>query len=169
MRPTCESLGAFLHDPRTPATFQPYHESWTFPGPNRERPLVHAVEKLAERAVAKLIHELRAQGLTVVGLGIVGSAERDLSKIGNYHIRAHAAEGLLFRRVLEFAAQANRLPHQTFAEKSLFTQAALALGITEVRLNNQLKSIGQAAGPPWRTDQRIAATASWLALSKSYL
>ncbi len=159
-----------LTDPRTPATFQPYHEVMDLPwdeSQKKVKPFVRTIEKVAAKALADLIHELRAQGLTIAGVGIVGSLERDLSKIGNYHIRAHAAEGLLFRRVLEFAAQANRLPHRTFPEKTLLTQASAELGTTGAQLNNHLKSIGHSAGPPWRAEQRIAATAAWLTLGVS--
>ena len=151
-----------------PATFQPYHEVMELPWPESQRqaqPFIRAIEKVAAKALAELIHELRAQGLTLNGVGIAGSFDRDLSRIGNYHIRAHAAEGLLFRRVLESAAQTNKLPHRTFIEKSLPTQAASELHSTVAQLNKHLKSIGQLAGPPWRADQRVAATAAWLLLA----
>jgi hypothetical protein len=156
-----------LTDPNMPATFQPYHEVMELPWKESQRkvkPFVHAIERVATEALAKLIHELRAQGLTVAGVGVTGSADRDLSKIGNYHIRAHAAEGMLFRQVLEHAAQSHKLSCRTFPEKTLSTQATAELQVTVAQLNNQLKSIGQLAGPPWRTDQRTAATAAWLML-----
>jgi hypothetical protein len=157
-----------LTDPRLPATFQPYHEVMDLPWKESEKkvsPFVRAIEKVAANALAELIHELRAQGLAVSGVGIVGSADRDLSKIGNYHIRAHAAEGLLFRQVLESAAQTNKLAHRSFVEKTLLAQAASERHRTVAQLNKQLKSIGEFAGPPWRSDQRIAATAAWLVLA----
>ena len=157
-----------LTDERIPATFQPYHEVMELPWKESEKkvkPFIRAIEKVAGKALAELIHKLRAQGLTVVGVGIVGSADRDLSKLGNFHIRAHAAEGLLFRQVLEFAAVANKLHHRTFVEKTLLTQATAELGLTVAKLNSHLKSIGHTAGPPWRTEQRLAAAAGWLALT----
>ena len=92
-----------LTDPKMPATFQPYHEVMELPWDEslkKVRPFVRAIERVAAKALAELVHELRTQGLTVVGIGVVGSVDRELSKIGNYHIRAHAAEGLLFRQVL---------------------------------------------------------------------
>jgi len=156
-----------LTDPRIPATFQPYHEVMELPweeSQKKVKPYVHAIERVAGKALKNLIHELRAQGLTVVGIGVTGSADRDLSRIGNYHIRAHAAEGMLFRQVLEHAAQSNKLSCRTFSEKTLSTQATAELRMTPAQLNNRLKSIGQSAGAPWRTDQRTAATAAWLML-----
>jgi hypothetical protein len=156
-----------LTDPRVPATFQPYHEVMDLPWQESEKkvkPFIRAIEKVAAKALAQVIHELRAEGLAVIGAGIVGTADRDLSKIGNYHIRAHAAEGLLFRQVLESAAQANKLPHHTFVEKNLPTQAASELGCTIAKLNKSLNTLGRTAGPPWRADQRVAATAAWISL-----
>ncbi len=158
-----------LTDLRVPATFQPYHEVMDLPwneSQKRVKPFVRAIEKVAAKALAQLIAELQLEGLEVVGAGIAGSADRDLSKIGNYHIRAHAAEGLLFRRVLEFAGKANKLPHRTFIEKSLQTQAAAELGCTVAKLNKRLTALGRTAGPPWRAEERVAATAAWLTLMK---
>ena len=158
-----------LTDPRVPASFQPYHEVMDLPWNESQvkvKPFISAIEKVAAQALSDLIRDLQSEGLRVVGVGIAGAADRDLSKIGNYHIRAHAAEGLLFRHVLELAAKANKLPHRTFIEKDLQTQAASELGCTIAKLNTRLKSIGGSAGPPWRTDQRVAATAAWLRLMK---
>ena len=157
-----------LTDPRVPETFQPYHAVMELPWDESQKkvvPFIRAIEEIAANALSELIHELRSQGLTVVGLGIAGGADRDLSKIGSYHIRAHAAEGLLFRQVLEFAAEANKLPHRTFVEKNLQTQAAAELGCTVTQLDNSLKTLGRSAGPPWRIDHRVAAKAAWLALT----
>ena len=158
-----------LTDPRVPASFQPYHEVMDLPWNESEvkvKPFISAIEKVAATTLSDLIRELQSTGLKIVGVGIAGSADRDLSKIGNFHIRAHAAEGLLFRQVLEFAAKANKLKHRTFIEKNLQTQAASELGCTIAKLNTRIKSIGATAGPPWRTDQRVAATAAWLMLMR---
>jgi hypothetical protein len=158
-----------LHDPSVPETYQPYHAVMELPwneSQKQVKPFIRAIEKIAAKALAQLIHELRTEGLEVIGVGITGTADRDLSKIGNFHIRAHAAEGLVFRQVLEFAAKANKLPHHTFVEKTLEAQAATELGFSVPKLHNSLKTLGHDAGPPWRTDQRVAATAAWLALAK---
>ena len=156
-----------LTDPNIPATFQPYHEVMELPWNESEakaKPFIRAIEKVAVEALLKLVHEVESEGLKVIGVGIAGSADRDLSKIGNYHIRAHAAEGLLFRQVLEFAAKAYKLPHRTFIERNLQTQAATELKFTAAKLTSKLKLMGSTIGPPWRTDHRIAAIAAWLAL-----
>lgn len=156
-----------LHDPRVPATFQPYHEVMELPWNESQvkvKPFIRAIERVATKALSDLVRELQSEGLKVIGVGIAGSADRDLSKFGNFHIRAHGAEGLLFRQVLEFAARANKIPHRTFIEKSLTTQASSELVLTPAKLKAHLATMGRTLGPPWRTDQRTAATAAWLTL-----
>jgi hypothetical protein len=154
-------------DPNIPATSQPYHEVMDLPwdeATEAVKPLTAAIEKVAAAALSRVVRDLRAAGLKVSAVGIAGSADRVLEKIGNQHIRAHAAEGILFRQVLESATKANRLRKRTFAEKDLEDLAALELGFTVAKLKQYLGEIGRSAGPPWRTEQRIAAIAAWLTL-----
>jgi hypothetical protein len=158
-----------LTDPQIPATFQPYHEVMELPWTEsqiRVKPYIRAIQKVAAKALADLIHELRSEGLTVAGVGIAGSADRDLSKIGNFHIRAHAAEGILFRQVLEHAAEKNSLPYRSFVEKILLTQAASELSLSTAKLNTMLATLGRNAGPPWRSEHRLAAVAARLLLQE---
>ena len=154
-------------DPNIPATCQPYHEVMDLPwneATEAVKPLTAAIEKVAAAALSRVVRDLRAAGLKVSAVGIAGSADRVLEKIGNQHIRAHAAEGILFRQVLESATKANRLRKRTFAEKDLEDLAALELGFTVAKLKQYLGEIGRSAGPPWRTEQRIAAIAALLTL-----
>ncbi len=157
-------------DPGIPATGQPYHEVMDLPwNEAREavKPFAAAIENVAATALSQLLRNLRAEGLKVLTVGIAGSADRALEKIGNPHIRAHAAEGVLFRQVLESAAKANGLRSRTFAEKGIEDLAALELGITVAKLKQGLSALGRSAGPPWRSEQRIASIAAWLTLPGS--
>jgi hypothetical protein len=129
------------------------------------RPFVSAIECVAVAALAKLVGELKSESLKVVGVGVVGAADRDLRKIGNPHIRAHAAEGVLFRQVLETAAKANRLAKRSFIERDFEEYATAELGYSVAKLNGYLTRLGRAAGPPWRAEQRLAAMAAWLMLA----
>src|SRR5882672_3518496 len=106
-----------LVDPKVPGTAQPYHEvmdlSWE-ESQREVRKYAAAIERTAQKALAKLIEEQRTRRLKIAGVGIVGAPDRDLARIGNPHIRAHAAEGVLFHRVLDVAADANGLTRRTF-------------------------------------------------------
>jgi len=66
---------------------------------------------------------------------VVGAPAKNLGRIGNEHIRAHAAEGVLFRRVLEVAAERNGVACRGFAETELGAPDA------------KIEALGKKAGP----------------------
>jgi hypothetical protein len=151
-----------LTDPSVPDSGQPYHVVMELPWPEAQiavRDLVKVVERSAVRALKEWIAELPVE---VRAVGIIGAPERKLEKIGNYHIRAHAAEGVLFRHALEVAAEKNDLPYRTVAEKSLDEVVSAELRRDHAET---MRALGQSAGRPWRADERAAATMALLALS----
>jgi hypothetical protein len=150
-----------LYDPLVPSSDQPHHAVMELPWPEaqiRVKPLVDAVERSATSALAAWIVELRASGIRVAKVGIVGAPERKLERIGNYHIRAHAAEGVLFRHALEVAAERNGLAYRTVPEKMLAEIIA-----AELSPETDMRALGRAAGKPWRADERAAAAMALLA------
>ena len=156
-----------LADPKVPATAQPYHEVMELPWEESQRAVrksAAAIEAVARKALARLIKELQSQGFKVRGAGIVGAKDRDLARIGNYHIRAHAAEGVLFRRVLDLAADANGLSRRTFSDREFDELSQTELGAQHAILKGKLNDLGRTLAPPWRTDEKQAATAAWLVL-----
>lgn len=156
-----------LVNPRVPATYQPYHEVMELPwaeGQVAVRKFARAIEETASKALAKLIRSVQAEDYSVCGVGIVGAPERNLEKIGSPHIRAHAAEGVLFRHVLEVAAKENRLGRRVFAEHDFNQFAAAELESTAGELEALLGELGKPVGRPWRADEKKAAAAAWLAL-----
>jgi len=123
-----------------------------------------AIEAIARKALGRLIKKLQVDGMRVCGVGIVGAKDRDLARIGNYHIRAHAAEGVLFRRVLDLAADANGLKRRTFSDRELDQIAVNELGAKSGGVKRKLNDLGRTLPPPWRADEKQAATAAWLVL-----
>lgn len=156
-----------LDDPKIPATGQPYHEVMDLPWEESQKAVrksAAAIEAIARKALAQLIKELKSEGLKVSGAGIVGAKDRDLARIGNYHIRAHAAEGLLFRRVLDLAADANGLRRRTFPDREFDELVQAELGAEHAVLKRRLNELGRSLPPPWRADEKQAAIAAWLVL-----
>ena len=156
-----------LTDPKIPETFQPYHEVMDLPWEQSQRAVrsfTRPIEVVARKALAKMIKELQAKGLKVKGVGVVGSKDRDLSRIGNYHIRAHAAEGILFRRVLELAADAQGLRTRTFPDRELERMGTSELKLSPAAIKEALSELGRSLDPPWRADEKQAALAAWLML-----
>ena len=150
-----------LIDVRRPKDIGPYHEVMDLPWTESMvavRPLVSAIEDIAEAALAKLIGELRETKTSVKAVGVVGSPPRSLEKIGSPHIRAHAAEGVLYRAVLETAAKRARLSCRGFSDRDMAGPLRDAADV--------LKRLGREAGPPWRADERMAAAAALLMLPR---
>jgi hypothetical protein len=160
--------GVALHDPAVPATSQPHHEVMELPWESAKsavQGLERQIANVATEAVAKIVNELRANGFALAGVAIVGSPDRNLEHIGNPHIRAHAAEGILFRRVLEVAACNHSLKWQSFSDRGFDEVATAELAARNYDVKAVMTSIGHAGGKPWRADERIAAMAAWLVLN----
>ena len=156
-----------LFDPKIPATFQPYHEVMDLPWDESQRAaqkFARVIQRIATKAVSKLIKEQAERELKVRAAATVGAKDRDLARIGNSHIRAHAAEGILFRRVLDEAAGANGLPVQMFAEREFPQTVKQRLGPKSTSARKKLDEAARALPPPWRADEKLAAMAAWLAL-----
>jgi hypothetical protein len=156
-----------LHDPEIPATGQPHHEVMELSWPEAQRavrPFERQIEEIAAAALAGLAGELRARGFGLSAVGVTGSPDKSLEKIGNFHIRAHAAEGIFFRKVIETAAAKHKLRWSGFSDRDIMQTAAAKLGLREERFIDVLSGIGRAAGRPWRQDERAAAAAAWLVL-----
>jgi hypothetical protein len=157
-----------IADPAYPETSQPYHEVLDLPWDNAQvavRAIASRIEKVASKEIGRLVREAQAEGAIVCGIGIVGAAERNLERIGSTHIRAHAAEGVLFRAVLEAGAAANDVPNRRFDERSLDEIAETELRLSTTRIKAQLAEMGRCVGSPWRADEKAAATAAWVVLS----
>jgi hypothetical protein len=156
-----------LVDPKVPATQQPYHEvmelafgEW----PRAVSKSAKAIERVAGKALAGLIHQLKTEGYKPVGVGVVGAPDRDLARIGNPHIRAHAAEGILFGRVLEQGAEANGLKWQAFSDRDFDKAAAAQVSPNYSKIRQSLDNLRQTVPAPWRTDEKQAAMAAWIML-----
>ena len=156
-----------LVDPRLPQTAQPYHVVMELPWEDSQRKvqkLARAIERVAKRAVADLVRQQQSSGNFVCGVAIVGAPDRYLARIGNFHIRAHAAEGVLFRKVLNVAAEASGLKWRLIPDKDFETLTKSELGAKAARTKRQISELGRTV--PWRADEKQAAVAAWLMLHK---
>jgi hypothetical protein len=150
-----------LSDPDVAETRQPYHHGFynTEEDPRELARRVRIVKRCAARAVDALLADTGARRATL----IVGSVI-DPSTVGNQHIRAHAHEGRLFRTVLEQALASHGVECDVIVEQHLARRAAADLGRTAAALARTVTAFGKSLGPPWRADEKAAATAAWLAL-----
>jgi hypothetical protein len=148
-----------LADPDDPEAGQPYHagldthESRAAKAVSR---LVKRVERFAHRSVARLLADYRAAGYRVRAAGIVVGSVIDPARIPNDHIRAHAEEGRLFRRVVEEGLRKGRVPVRVMVEKELY--------ITASRFRPRVAALGETVEGPWRAEEKAAALAAWIVL-----
>ena len=159
-----------LSSPTIPATYQPYHAVMSLPWNDAQifvQKSAAAIESLATQALASLLLDAKSRGFTVERISIVGAPERRLESIGSPHIRAHAAEGVLYRHSLEVAAAANGLQSTALVEKGFLARADADLGCPSGVFGATLARLGQEFGRPWRADEKMAAAAAWLALAGS--
>jgi hypothetical protein len=159
-----------LSTPATPELYQPYHQFMNLPWDAAVvavRDAEQAIETAATRSLKALLGDLKSQDLEIASLAIVGAPERNLKAIGSPHIRAHAAEGVLFRHVWQVAAETVGLRSEAFSEKGfeLFAAARLCLDVAALRA--RLAEFSQTVGRPWRADEKAASAAAWIALSSS--
>jgi hypothetical protein len=158
-----------LSDPELPVSLQPYHSVMDVPWEDADRKLkrvLRAIQRVSFGEVSGIVADLRTSGASIRGVGIVGGSAHDPARIGNPHVRAHAAEGQLFRRVLEEGAAAVGLPWVSFAEAELNGAAADLLGRSAAILATQLTAMGRMGIRPWRADEKAAALAAWIVLAR---
>jgi hypothetical protein len=156
-----------LADPKTPASLQPYHAG-TGTAQTDQRAierLIALVERCAERNLGVLIRRYRTAGQLPTRAAVVGTSSIDPTKITNPHIRIHALEGQLFRRVAREALTACGLPCTTVLEKELAANAPRSLVRPSATIRREVKLLGASATGPWRSEQKSAALAAWVLLT----
>lgn len=159
-----------LSDPADPDTRQPYHpgvEVHGLRGTREAARLVAAVKRYARTSLTRLF---RAYGDThrLSGVGIVTGSVVNPASIANDHIRAHAAEGQLFRDVIEQAARAARLKPLVVVEKRLYAEAAETLERPAHRLKPLVSALGAAVAGSWRVEDKAAALVAWMVLARRF-
>jgi len=156
-----------LCDPAIPETRQPYHarmgalETDEAKVERRRKVVIRA----ANQSIAELMREYRNAGRRVRAAGLVVGSEIDPTTITNPHVRAHALEGRLFRTVLQDAVRSCRLPCSVVIERDVYIQAAKVLKRSEQDLKLSVTQLGRWLGGPWRSDEKTACLAAWLALA----
>jgi hypothetical protein len=157
-----------LSDPADPALRQPYHAArgvGLAEGDTLARRL-RAIEDFSERSLSRVVGEYKRAGNELCGAGLVIGSDVDPARIGNQHIRAHALEGRLFRRVVEAAMARLGLSCSSWVERVLYDTAKQQLGRSEVQIKTAVTELGRAAIGGWRSDDKAAAVAAWLVLSR---
>jgi len=157
-----------LSDPGEPATRQPHHAGAGTP--QRDARVlgqrIELIERCALENAARLLDEYRAAGRAPDAAAIVATSDTDPATIRNPHIRIHALEGRLFRRVAEEGLAAAGLRCSVLLERTLQAEAPARLGRSGPELSRALGRLKPGGGGPWRHEQKMAALAAWVGLGE---
>jgi hypothetical protein len=158
-----------LSDPEEPSSKQPYHAALELPE-KEAAVLVGKLRKIvagaAKRSVADLLRNAHDAGCSVRAAALVVGSLADPASLHNEHIRAHALEGQLFRTVLEDALRSENIPCAVLLEKTAYASAAAALHKWPAEAKRVAASLGDSHEGSWRAEEKLAALAAWMALSK---
>lgn len=156
-----------LSDPAAPESRQPYHAGFgTARSAGRDLSrLVTSVRRFGKQSVARVIRDYRAMGRELHGAAAVVGSVTDPERIANAHIRIHALEGRLFRKIVEDGARRSRLTCSIVRERDLYSIADRLLSQRERELRVTLTALGASVSGPWRAENKAAALAAWLVLA----
>jgi hypothetical protein len=162
----CDSRVIDLSDTRFPETRQPYHAAMgkleTDPGKIRAR--LRIVRRIARQSIKRLLAKHR--GFVIRRAALVIGSQIDPASIANPHIRAHALEGQLFRTTLDDALRAHRIHTVILIERDAYSKASAHLRKASSDLRRVTQNLGRSGEGPWRAEQKLAALAAWIALSR---
>ena len=156
-----------LSDPARPRTRQPYHAGFGTAQASRAviARLVRIIERRAARSLRQLVREYARSGVRPRAAGLVVGSVIDPNRIGNPHIRAHALEGALFRRVAAEGLVALRIASTVVVEREVYGAAARAVRVTERQLKGMVAELAGQVSGRWRSEEKTAAAAACLALA----
>jgi hypothetical protein len=123
-------------------------------------------QELAVKALEGLRKEL-GPGVRFIGSALVSAAAKPmlpLEQIVKAHPRLHAAEGELYKRIVEGALAAVGLSVQRVAPAELVPRVKQATRLRPAEVERILAAMGKASGPPWTKEQKECALAAWALL-----
>ena len=156
-----------LTDAKVADSKQPFHVGLEVAGARGERAVERACQaarRAGATSLSAVFARTAARGFRLVGATVISDSATDPASIGNPHMRAHAAEGALFRDICCDAANAHGLVTERALAKNLRDALGQSLDAQSKRIDAVLAQIGAEAGRPWRADEKLAAMGAWLAL-----
>ena len=147
-----------------------YHQAETLELPKGEALIEEvraATEANAAREVGALVGDLQRDGLAVRGAVVSAGTAKfpdSLAEIVRSHAYMHAAEGSFYRDVVAKACADLGLVVHRIAERDMPARAGERAHVDRSTLDELLKQMGAALGPPWSEDYRLATQAAWAEL-----
>jgi len=159
---------AELSDAAFPESRQPYHAATGKEETDdaKIKARVKIVRSVAGRSVVELVERYRKLAPQLGRAALVVGSLTEPMRIANPHIRAHAYEGQLFRTVLQDALLKSGLQCDAILEREIHGQAVERLNRSEADIKRIVDGMGASVGRPWTANEKLAALAGWMALTK---
>lgn len=126
-------------------------------------------DKLATKNLNGIIRQSEENGYKPVVAALLVNRAGWITDLLQYSLGAPehppVAEGLAVRDALRFALRKTKLEVTEMDEKLLPETASKALGQSPAGIDAGLRTLGAAAGKPWRKEQKLACLAAWLAVA----
>ena len=155
-----------LCDSKLEGAKQPYHHAEMMPFKSAEAFIARCRVSSGEMADEAFRQIITNHG-TLRGCCILTASGRPLPALQSIlasHALIHAAEGAFYREIVRDAAARRGVTTEMIKEKDISTLAERLPG-TETSRRDLLTAFGKKVGSPWRQDEKLAATAAWLALA----
>jgi len=146
---------------------QPYHvvaEQDEERGMKLVRQTLKTATANAVRATRGLMDQARNSDYEVRAAVLVVGSDTNPASIRQPHVRAHALEGRLYREALEGAVSQCGLASRILVERDILTAPEEAVGKPRTELEAAFTTFAKEAGRPWRSQEKAAALAAWVAL-----
>jgi len=147
---------------------QPYHvvaEQDEERGMRLVRQTLKTATANAVRATHGLMDRARNSDYEVRGAVLVVGSDTNPASIRQPHVRAHALEGRLYREAVEGAVSRCGLASRILVERDALRAPEEALGRPRAELKAAFTTFAKEAGRPWRSQEKSAALAAWVALN----
>lgn len=157
-------------DPKMPGTKQPYHFVRECEVPQAQAHLTECrelAERLASQSIRAIIREMRGIGYQIEASAILLASGRKLPSLPEIlasHPMLHTAEGVFFREAFRKGCKCANLRLAAIRERELANLALDAFGKRAASVRHQIERAGKTLGPPWTSDQKLAALAAIVAL-----
>ena len=160
-------------DPSIRGSKQPFHAAEPLDLQDAEALITKCTEstrRLSRDALKTAIGDLRGKGFEVSACGVILGSGRTLPPLPAIlasHALLHTAEGEFYRQALVEAGEHCGLRVVGVKEREAYDRSAARLGLSVAALEKRIAELGRGIGPPWTQDQKYAALAGWMALTKA--
>jgi hypothetical protein len=128
-------------------------------------------DALAAEGIAEIVRTMRSAEIEPAVAGLLVNRAGWVTDLLAFSLafpdHPPVAEGLAVREAIRFGVKRAGLNLVELDEKSLTDLACERYRIGPGELNARLRSIGAAAGKPWRKEQKMASLAAWIALGST--